>query len=237
MIAQREIGVDVRLNTTVEGIERGRGQLIVHALAEGVPQPFEAEMVVHGAGRVPEIDDLELEKAGVRWGQKGVVVNEYLQSVSNPAIYAAGDSAATGGLPLTPVASLEGDVVASNLLEGNHRTPNYSGVPTVVFTVPPLASVGLQEAAARERGLKFSVKQGDTGGWYSSRRIAMKYSGFKVLIEEGTERILGAHLLGLHAEEMINLFALAIRTGLRAADLKMMPWAYPSSSSDISYMV
>ncbi|MBI4381823.1 MAG: NAD(P)/FAD-dependent oxidoreductase [candidate division NC10 bacterium] len=235
--ATREIGVDVRLNTTVEGIERGRGQLIVHALAEGVRQTFEAEMVVHGAGRVPEIDDLGLEAAGVRWGQKGVVVNEYLQSVSNPAVYAAGDSAASGGLPLTPVASLEGHVVASNLLEGNHRTPDYTGVPTVVFTVPSLASIGLQEETARQRGLKFRAKHGDTGEWYSSRRVGVRHSGFKVLIEEGTERILGAHLLGPHAEEVINLFALAIRAGLRAADLKTMPWAYPTSSSDVSYMV
>ncbi len=65
----------------------------------------------------------------------------------------------------------------------------------------------------------------------------MQYSGFKVLVEEGTDHILGAHLLGLHAEEVINLFAIAIRTGLRATDLKKVPYAYPSSSSDISYML
>lgn len=235
--ATRELGVDIRLNTTVEAIERGADHLIVYAGAEDTRQPFTADMVVHGAGRVPEIDDLGLEAAGVRWGQKGVIVNEYLQSVSNPAVYGAGDSAASGGLPLTPVASLEGHVVASNLLDGNHRTPDYTGVPTVVFTVPPLASVGLQEETARQRGLKFRTKQGDTSGWYSSRRIGMKCSGFKVLVEEDSGRILGAHLLGPHAEEVINLFALAIRAGLRAADLKTMPWAYPSSASDVSYMV
>lgn len=235
--ATRELGVDVRLNTGVEAIEKTADHLLVHSSAEAARQLFETDMVVHGAGRVPEIDDLALEKAGVQWGRKGVVVNEYLQSVSNPAIYAAGDSAASGGLPLTPVASLEGHVVASNLLEGNHRKPDYTGVPTVVFTVPPLASVGLQEATARERGLKFRINREDTSGWYSSRRIGMKYSGFMVLVEEQSDRILGAHLLGPHAEEVINLFALALRAGLRAADLKTMPYAYPSSSSDLSYMV
>ena len=132
---------------------------------------------------------------------------------------------------------MEGRVVATNLLEGNHQRPDYTGVPTVVFTVPPLASVGLQETTAQEQGLKFKTNQGDTSGWYSSRRVGLKYSGFKVLIEEASGRILGAHLLGLHAEEVINLFALAIRLGLRAEQLKDIRYSYPSHADDISYMV
>ena len=194
-------------------------------------------MLVHGAGRIPDIDDLDLEKAGVSREKQGVSVNEYLQSVSNPAVYAAGDAAASGGLPLTPVASMEGHVAASNMLEGNHRTPDQTGVQTVVFTVPPLASVGLNEDQARAQGLKFTVKHEETSSWYSSRRIGVRYSGFKVLVEEGSRRVLGAHLLGPHAEEVVNLFALAIRTGLNADKLKTMVYAYPTSASDVSYMV
>lgn len=235
--ATKDIGVDVRLNTAVKAIEKASGHLLVRGSAENAEQTFEADLVVHGAGRVPEIDDLDLEKAGVNGDQKGVHVNEYLQSVSNPAVYAAGDAAASGGLPLTPVAGMEGHIVASNLLKGNHRSPDHTGVPTVVFTIPPLASVGLQEKTARERGLKFKTNREDTSGWYSSRRVGMKYSGFKVLVEEASGQILGAHLLGIHAEEVINLFAVAIRSGLRATDLKKVLYAYPSSSSDISYMV
>jgi glutathione reductase (NADPH) len=192
---------------------------------------------VHGAGRVPEIEDLNLEKAGVEYNKKGVSVNEHLQSVSNPNVYAAGDAAASSGLPLTPVASMEGRIVAANLLEGNRYTPNYTGVPTVVFTVPPLASVGLQEATARSQGLKFKTNYGDTSGWYSSRRVGMRFSGYKVLIEEGSNRILGAHLLGPHAEEVINFFAVAMRFGLSPDQLKEMRYSYPSHSDDISYMV
>jgi glutathione reductase (NADPH) len=235
--ATRDLGVDVRLSAAVAAIEKEPKHLVVHARVEGAEQTFESDMVVHGAGRVPEIDDLDLEKAGVRAGRKGVAVNEYLQSVSNPMVYAAGDAAASGGLPLTPVAGLEGRVVAANLLNGNHDKPDYRGVPTVVFTIPPLASVGLQEEAARAAGLKFRVNHKDTTGWYSSRRVNMRYSAFKVLVEEDRDRILGAHLLGIHAEEVINLFAVAIRSGLRADDLKDMPYAYPSSSSDVAYMV
>ncbi len=235
--ATRELGVDLRLNTAVQSIEKDGDRFIVNASTEHGKQTFEADMVVHSAGRVPDIADMNLEKAGVEHDKKGVLVNEYLQSVSNPAVYAAGDAAASGGLPLTPVATMEGHVVASNLLKGNHRTPNQMGVPTVVFTLPPLASVGLHEEAARQQGLKFTVKYEDTSGWYSSRRVGLKYSGFKTLVEEGDGRILGAHLLGLHAEEVINIFALAIRSGLNADDLKTMIYAYPTSASDLSYMV
>ncbi|HUZ69178.1 MAG TPA: NAD(P)/FAD-dependent oxidoreductase, partial [Candidatus Saccharimonadales bacterium] len=237
MRATQELGVEVRLQTQVTAVERQAGRLVVHASAEGLEQTFEADLAVHAAGRVPEIADLDLEAAGVARSDDGVTVNDFLQSVSNPAVYAAGDSVASGGFPLTPVAGMQGGIVATNLLEGNHATPNYAGIPSVVFTTPPLARVGLSEEAARAQGLRFVTHHEDTSGWYSSRRVALPHTGFKTLVEEGTGRILGAHLLGLHAEEVINLFALAIRTGLRANDLKETVYAYPTSASDMSYML
>ncbi len=235
--ATRDLGIDLRLDTVVEAIEKDGNQFLVHASQKGAKQQFQIDLVVHGAGRIPEIEDLDLEKAGVEYQKRGVSVNEYLQSVSNAAVYAAGDAAASGGLPLTPVASMEGRVVAANLLEGNRHKPDYTGVSTAVFTIPPLASVGLQENAAKAQGLKFKVNHGDTSGWYSSRRVGIKHSGYKVLVEDGSKRILGAHLLGIHAEETINLFAMAMRFGLTADQLKDMRYTYPSHSDDISYMV
>jgi glutathione reductase (NADPH) len=233
----RELGVDVQLATEVVGVEKGSGQLIIQASASGQKRTFEADMVVHAAGRVPEIDDLYLDAAGVEWDERGVKVNEFLQSISNPAVYAAGDAAASGGPPLTPVAAYEGVIVAANLLRGNHQKPNYVGVPTVVFVIPPLASVGLGEREARQQGLKLRVKKEMTSSWYSSRRVAETYSGFKTLVEEGTDRILGAHLLGGQAEEVINLFALAMRSGMRATDLKHALFSYPTHGSDVPYML
>ncbi len=235
--ATRELGVEVRLNTAVAAIEGQGSHLLVHARAGAQEHTVEADQVVHAAGRAPEIDDLDLEVAGVARERDGVSVNDYLQSVSNPAVYAAGDAVKSGGFPLTPVAGMQRDIVARNLLEGNRHTPNYAGITSVVFTTPPLARVGLLEEVARAQGLRFTTHYEDTSGWYSSRRVALSHTGFKVLVEEGSERILGAHLLGLHTEETINLFALAIRTGLRATDLKQMVYAYPTSASDISYMV
>lgn len=79
----------------------------------------------------------------------------------------------------------------NNRMQGNGiMKPNYTGVPSVVFTIPPLAAVGLQDDAAKTQGLKFKVSHGDTSGWYSSRRVGMKYSGYKLLIEEATNCIL-----------------------------------------------
>jgi len=235
--SSRELGVDVQLGTEVIRVEKRSGQLSVRASASDQQHTFEVDMVVHAAGRVPEIDDMNLDAAGVAWDSQGVKVNEFLQSVSNPAVYAAGDAAASGGPPLTPVASYEGIIVAANLLKGNSQKPNYLGIPTVVFAIPPLAAVGLSESEALKQALKFKVKKEMTSNWYSSRRIAEKYSGFKALVEEGTDRIVGAHLLGSDAEEVINLFGLAMRAGMRAADLKHMLYAYPTRASDVPYIL
>lgn len=234
----RELGVDVRLSAAVMGIEDQSGQMMVRMHSGKDVATLAADMVVHGAGRVPELGELTPSQAGIDFDHKrGIHVNEYLQSVSNPAVYAAGDAADSSPLRLTPVASLEGAVVALNLLRGNTQTPNYTGTATVVYTIPRLARVGLLESEAREQGLQFTVHHDDTSGWYSSRRVGLTNTGFKVLVEEGTERVLGAHLVGEHADEIINLFGLAMRAGIPASALKDQPYSYPTSSSDVSYMV
>ena len=146
-------------------------------------------MAVQGAGRVPDIADLNLKAAGIEASQNGVIVNEYLQSISNPRVYAAGDAAA-GGLPLTPVAMAEGKVVADNLVYGlKRRRADYRVVPSVVFTLPKLASVGLQEAAANKQGLPYDVKFGETADWLHNQRINEPFAGFKIILDRSTGRI------------------------------------------------
>jgi glutathione reductase (NADPH) len=233
----RKLGIDVHLGTEAIGIEKSCAELVVRTLACGERHTFQTEMVVHAAGRAPDINDLNLDAAGIEWEKRGVRVTEFLQSVSNPAVYAAGDAAASGGPPLASAASYEGQIVAANLLKGNHQRANFLGIPSVVFTIPALAAVGLSEPGAREQNLKFTVKKELTASWYSSRRIGETHSGYKVLVEEGTDRILGAHILGSEAGEVINLFALAIRSGMRATDLKHMLFAYPTSGSNIARML
>lgn len=232
----RELGIGVEVDTEVRGIEAVGDHLVVRGARRGEMRPFEVDMAVHSAGRVPEIDDLDLEAAGVKREKRGVSVNQFLQSVSNPAVYAGGDAAASGP-PLTPKADHDAAVLVTNLLDGNRRTPNYDGIASVVFSVPPLASAGLTEAAARAARLTFRTNWQDTSAWFNTRRLGETTSGFKVLIEEGTERIIGAHLLGAHADDVINVFALAIRLRIQASELKQVPYAYPTHSSDIRFMV
>jgi glutathione reductase (NADPH) len=232
----REIGVDVRTNTAVEAIENAPNGFSVHARSDAGPLRIDADLVVHAAGRVPDLDPLDLATAGVAIEKGRLRLNEFLQSATNPAIYAAGDAAAVGP-PLTPVSSHDAKVVAANLLEGNHRRPDYRGVPSVAFTVPPIAAVGLSEAEALARGIKFRSQVARVPDWYTARRVGAKVYGFKVLVAEDTDRVLGAHLVGPQVDEVINVFALAIRHGLTASDLRAAVFAYPTGASDIGYML
>ncbi|MBI2829678.1 MAG: NAD(P)/FAD-dependent oxidoreductase, partial [Chloroflexi bacterium] len=232
----RDIGIDVRTGTAVKAVKKTGQTFLVRASSEGKEYSFDADLVVHGAGRVPALKALNLEAAGVEYERGRLKLNPFLQSVSNPAVYAAGDAAKMGPA-LTPVAGRDGEVAATNMLEGNHVTPDYTVVPSVVFTIPPLASVGLTEGEAKRKGLKVRVNYQETSSWYTNHRVNEDAAGFKVLVEEGSERIIGAHLLGPHAEEVINLFALAMRSGLSTEDLKKTVFAYPTGGSDVAYML
>jgi glutathione reductase (NADPH) len=231
-----DIGVEVRTSTVVEAIDRVSSGFRVRARSGIQEISTEADLVVHAAGRAPDLDALNLSAAGIVVEKGRLLLNEFLQSVSNPAVYAAGDAAAKGP-PLTPVSSHDGKVVAANLLEGNRHRPDYRGVPSVAFTLPPIAAVGLGEAEAHAAGHKFRVNRQKVPDWYTARRVAETVYGFKTLIEEGSDRVLGAHLVGPHVDEVINLFALAIRHDLTADDLKQTIFAYPTGASDIGSMI
>lgn len=232
----RQLGVDVRLETTVESIEQTSDGFRVQARAKDRPLTFDADLVIHAAGRVPALGDFGLDVAGIKHERGRLILNEFLQSVSNPAVYAAGDAAQVGP-PLTPVSSHDAKVVAANILNGNTEQPNYCGVPSVAFTIPPIAAVGLTEREANERGLLYRAKSQKASDWFTARAAAEPTYGFKVLVEEGSERVLGAHLVGPNVDEVINIFALAIRHRLTADDLKSTMFAYPTGASDIGYML
>lgn len=232
----RRMDVALHLSTKVERVEAQPDGLLVRATSGQEERTFEVDMVVHGAGRVPALDGLDLDAGGVERDEEGVVVDAHMRSVSNPAVYAAGD-AAKGGLPLTPVASLEAEVVADNLLDGNRRRIEYPVIPSVVFTTPPLASVGLRVEEAKSLGKRFETKQGRTSHWHSSRRAGEDFAGYTILVEEGTHEILGAHVLGPEADGIIDLFAMAMQAGLTTEQLENMMFAYPTHGSDLLSML
>ena len=232
-----QAGIDVRRNTAITSIARDGSKLKVAVEKGGTEEIIEADLVVHGAGRVPELSRLGLDAAGIAHGPKGVTVAGDLQSTSNPAVWAAGDSADTPGMPLTPVAVFEGKVAASNMVNGNTTVPHYDGVATVVYTIPELARVGMLETEARAAGLDIDVRHRDTSDWYSNYRIGETTAATKILIDRATDTIVGAHMFGPEYGELINICALAIKLGLTTGQLKSMTASYPSVGSDLGSML
>ena len=229
--ATQAAGIDLQVESPVQSVERDGNGFVVNSGGKC----YSADLVVHGAGRVPEIEDLDLQTGQVASSTKGISVNGFLQSESNPKVYAAGDCANSGGLPLTPVAALTGEIVADNILNGNKRPAQLENIPSLVFTNPILASVGAHDSSVDATAA--SINSGDMAGWYSYRRIGEKYAAYKVIVHKTEDRVLGAHILGPGAEELINLFAVAIRYRLPVSQLRDMVFGYPTYTSDISSML
>lgn len=164
-------------------------------------------------------------------------VGGHLQSTTNPAVWAAGDSADTAGMPLTPVAVSEAKVAASNMIKGTTATPDYTGIPTAVFTIPELVRVGMLETEAREQGIDLEIRYSDTSSWYSNYRIGENTAATKILIDKSRDLIVGAHLLGPEYGELINTFGLAVKLGLTTRQLKSATAAYPTIGSDLGSML
>src|SRR5699024_1247613 len=175
--------------------------------------------------------------AGIETEGGGVKVTAGLRSVSNPHVWAAGDATKAGGPPLTPTASLEGTTAAGNMLNDADEAPDHSGIPSVVFTIPELTMVGLSEKEAKERHPSARTVFNETGDWFSNMRVGEGCAATKVIVDDDTGRILGAHLLGPESAELVNFFGLAIRLGLSADDLEKVVAAYPTAGSDLSSML
>jgi len=233
----RDAGIDLRRSTTIVDVQPADGGYQITLEHAGTRETIEADLVVHGAGRVAELADLGLDAAGVEWGEHGIQVADHLQSTTNPAVWAAGDSADTAGMPLTPVAVSEAKVAASNMIKDTTTTPDYAGIPTAVFTIPELARVGMLESEAHDQGIDLAVRYSDTSGWYSNYRIGERTAAAKVLIDQSSDQIVGAHLLGPEYGELINTLGLAIRLGLTTRQLKSATAAYPTVGSDLGSML
>ena len=233
--ACRDLGIEVHLSTPVKELRR-KGDLIQVLSDAEDGRVFEAACVIQAVGRIPALEGMDLEAGQVEYGPRGVTVNQYQQSVSNPRVYSAGDAAATPFM-LTPVAALEAGTALHNLLHGNERVPDRTGIPSTVFCHPPLAGVGKSEAELEVEGIGHHCLFGRTGDWSEHSRLGLKHGAYKLLIEKGTGRMLGAHILGHRADEVINLLALAMRQGISADDLKDMVWAYPTMGYTLKYML
>jgi glutathione reductase (NADPH) len=232
-----QAGIDTHTATSIVSVETNGTAYRVTIDRNGDRSVIDTDLVVHGAGRISELSRLGLDAADIKFGPLGVSVAEHLQSTTNPAVYAAGDSADTPGMRLTPIAVFEGKVAASNMLKSATTIPDYAGVPTAVFTIPELARVGMLETEAVAAGIDLDVKYTDTSGWYSNYRIGETTAAVKILVDTTTDTIVGAHMLGPEYGELINFCALAIKLELTTRQLKSMTAAYPTVTSDLGSML
>jgi len=229
------IGVTLTTGVKVNGIDARAGRFTVTFEHDGAERTIEADRVVNGAGRVADVDTLNLEAGNVRLRDGRIELDEYMRSASNPAVHVCGDALWTSP-QLSPVATYEGRIVGRNIVGGPKEKPEYSCIPSCVFTVPALASVGLTEAKAKEGGRKIKVETNDMSDWLSSRTYN-ESAWAKVIFDEGNSRILGAHMVGHAAEELIHLFAFAMKFGITANDIRETVYAFPTFTNDIKNLV
>ena len=230
------IGITVHTGVKVKAIEGEGTDLRVIFEKDGRELTANGARVVNGAGRIANVDTLNLAAANVAHDRGRITLDAYLRSTSNPSVYVCGDAVPTTP-QLSPIATYEGDIVGRNIVEGPLHQPDYAGVPTSVYTVPALASVGLTEADAREKGCKVNVHTTDLLGWFSARTYAETVAWSKIIVDESTDKILGAHFVGHSGEELINLFGLAMGLGITATQIRDKVYAYPTFTSDIKNLV
>ena len=182
------------------------------------------------------VDALDLAVGNVDHANGRVAVDSHLRSTSNPQVYVCGD-AVPSSPQLSPIATYEGDIVGRNIVEGPKHSPDYGSMATSVYTVPALAAVGLTEAAARHTGSAMAVHTNDMHAWLSARTYAETVAWSKVIVDQATDRILGAHFVGHAGQELVNIFGLAMRFGITAGQIRENVYAYPTFSSDIRHML
>jgi pyruvate/2-oxoglutarate dehydrogenase complex dihydrolipoamide dehydrogenase (E3) component len=220
--------LEVRTGARVSRIAADR---TVEAEIGGRGERFPADTVLVATGRPPNTADLGLEQAGVALDRGAVRVNEFRQSTSAPHVYAAGD--VTGSHQHTPAAWYEGQLAAENALRGNQRAVDFTVFPTATFTIPALAQVGLTEEAARGRGGRIAVGRAPFSD-SSAAGVRGETEGLvKAVVDEATGRLLGVHVLGAEAEDLIHIAAVAMRAGLTRKDLAGMHYVFPTLGGSV----
>ena len=224
-------GVTLRFNASVNKIEKQNGRLTADLGPGGL---LETDLILYATGRRPNTQGLGLEAAGVRLNDKGaVLVNEQWQS-STPSIYAIGD--VTDRMNLTPVATAEGTALARNLYNGEDRRVDYRDIPTCIFSQPQLGTVGLTEEQARAEFEQVEVyKSGFTHLKHTLSGSAEK-TLMKLIVNKGTDRVVGAHLVGADAGEIAQGLGIALKAGATKAVFDATIGIHPTAAEELVTM-
>jgi len=225
-------GVRVIHQRRVGSVTKCAEGLTVHADDDDATALVTTDLAVNTTGRIASLQDLNLEAAGVEASPRGVVVDAHLRSVGNPRVWAGGDVVHGDRPPLIPTAIEDGRTLKHNLFSadggGELKTRSDTPPASVAFTVPPVAGVGMTEAQARSAhgdGIRVIATHLSTKKFF--RQLGQEHASYK-LIFDADEQLTGAHLVGESADEVINVFALALGQRCDGDSLCNATLTYPS---------
>lgn len=214
-------------NTSVEKVDV-KDDGVTATLSDG--KIVEAEKILVSIGRAVNSKNIGLEDVGVKTGDRGEVIVDSSMQTNIEGIYAIGD--VTGGIMLAHLASKEGIIAAENAMGGNGKV-NYDVIPAAIFTNPEIGSVGLREKQVVEMGVKYRVGRFQVRALGKAHAMGEIAGLFKIITEEATDRIMGAHIIGPHASDLIHEVALAMEKGLTAKDIADTIHAHPTLAEGI----
>lgn len=226
-----EEGVSIYTHAQVTGVAQRARRIEVRVRLQRESKRFTAEQLLVACGRIPNSEGIGLEKIGVELGEKGFIkVNEEMQTTADH-VWAAGD--VTGPPLATPLGAREGVVAAENMSRGTHIKMNYTVIPRAVFTDPEVAAVGLSAAEARAQGMQVEADCLDLAHVPKAAAIYQTKGLVKMVIEQGTQRIVGVQLVANRGADIIHEAALAVKYRLTAKDLIETIHVYPTMSEAI----
>ena len=223
-------GIMYKFNCTFDKIEkREDGALDVYM--DGNEKPVRADVVLAATGRRPKIDGLGLENVGVKIDDKNAIIVDEYSRTNVDSIYAVGD--VTDRVQLTPIAIREGQAFADTVFGDNPRTVDYDNIPSAVFSQPPIASVGLTEGEAREKYGNIKVYSSDFRAMRNVFADRPERSLYKMIVEHPTEKILGLHMIGPDAPEILQAAAIAVKAGLTKQAFDDTVALHPSMAEEL----
>jgi glutathione reductase (NADPH) len=227
----RKRGIDLRFNTDITKIEKN-GDALKATLTDG--QTIEAEQILYATGRGSKTPNLGLEKAGVKLKDNGAVaVDEYSKSTVD-SIYAIGDC--TDRMMLTPVAIAEGMALANTLFNNKPTKPGYLNVPTAVFSTPNCGTVGLSEDVARARNFKIDVYRSTFKPLKHTLTGRDERTMMKLIVDQASDKVLGCHMVGADAGEIVQGLAVALNCGATKAQFDQTIGIHPTAAEEFVTM-
>ncbi|WP_348921793.1 dihydrolipoyl dehydrogenase family protein [Enterococcus rotai] len=224
-------GIHFHFNESAESISKQGAQYSVRLTGK---ETLLVDRVFCATGRIPNVEGMNLEAIGVDFTSKGVKVNDHLQTTVDN-IYALGDCLEKHRPKLTPVSSFEGSYLAKLLSETTQEAIQYPEIPTIIFSSPKLAQVGLTKTRDLASG-KYKQQTLDLSKWFTYKHLNESLVKAKIVIEKETGMLVGATVLGNEADQLINLFTVMINQSLPSDKINQMIMLYPTVSSDLSYL-